>query len=71
MGEVLEDIKSEAIMAIREFNEAIREALPYRCSVAIEEIPTGYKDWNDALIQGKSKDIETEETTERTGGIKR
>ena len=69
--EDLEDIKSEAIMAIKQFNEAIREALPFRCSVAIEQIPSGYKDWNDALIQGKAKDIETEETIERTGGMKR
>ena len=66
--EDLEDIKSEAIMAIKLFNEAIREALPFRCSVAIEQIPSGYKDWNDALIKGKAKEIETEETIERTGG---
>lgn len=69
--EDLEDIKSEAIMAIKQFNEAIREALPFRCSVAIEQIPSGYKDWNDALIHGKAKEIESEETIERTGGIKR
>ena len=69
--EDLEVIKSEAIMAIKQFNEAIREALPFRCSVAIEQIPSGYKDWNDALIQGKAKEIESEETIERTGGIKR
>jgi hypothetical protein len=39
--------------------------------VAIEQIPSGNKDWNDALIQGKAKEIESDETIERTGGIKR
>ena len=69
--EDLEDIKAEAILAIKEFNDAIREALPFRCSVAIEQTPSGYKDWNDALLQGNTKEMESEETIERTGGLKR
>ena len=69
--EDLENIKAEAILAIKEFNDAIREALPFRCSVAIEQTPSGYKDWNDALLQGNIKEMESEETIERTGGMKR
>lgn len=69
--EDLEDIKAEAILAIKEFNDAIREALPFRCSVTIEQTPAGTKDWNDALLREKTKEIESEETIERTGGIKR
>ena len=69
--EDLENIKAEAILAIKEFNDAIREALPFRCSVAIEQTPSGYKDWNDALLQGNTKEMESEETIERTGGMKR
>lgn len=69
--EDLEDIKAEAILAIKEFNDAIREALPLRCSVAIEQTPAGTKDWNDALLQENANKIESEETIERTGGIKR
>lgn len=67
----LEKIKSQAILAIKEFNDAIREALPVRCSVAIEQTPAGSKDWNDALLRENTKEIESEETIERTGGIKR
>ena len=69
--EDLENIKAEAILAIKEFNDAIREALPFRCSVAIEQTPSGYKDWNDALLKGNTKEMESEETIERTGGLKR
>ena len=69
--EDLENIKAEAILAIKEFNDAIREALPFRCSVAIEQTPSGYKDWNDALLQGNTKEMESEETIERIGGMKR
>ena len=69
--EDLENIKAEAILAIKEFNDAIREALPFRCSVAIEQTPSGYKDWNDALVQGNTKEMESEETIERTGVMKR
>ena len=69
--EDLENIKAEAILAIKEFNDAIREALPFRCSVAIEQTPSGYKDWNDALLQGNTKEMESEETIERTGVMKR
>ena len=69
--EDLENIKAEAILAIKEFNDAIREALPFRCSVAIEQTPSGYKDWNDTLLQGNTKEMESEETIERTGGMKR
>ena len=69
--EDLENIKAEAILAIKEFNDAIREVLPFRCSVAIEQTPSGYKDWNDALLQGNTKEMESEETIERTGGMKR
>ena len=69
--EDLEEIKAETILAIKEFNDAIREALPFRCSVAIEQTPSGYKDWNDALLQGNTKEMESEETIERTGGMKR
>ena len=69
--EDLENIKAEAILAIKEFNDAISEALPFRCSVAIEQTPSGYKDWNDALFQGNTKDMEAEESIERTGGLKR
>ena len=69
--EDLENIKAEAILAIKEFNDAISEALPFRCSVAIEQTPSGYKDWNDALFQGNTKEMESEETIERTGGMKR
>ena len=69
--EDLEDIKAEAILAIKEFNDALREALPFRCSVAIEQTPAGSKDWNDALLRENTKEIESEETIERTGGIKR
>ena len=69
--EDLEDIKAEAILAIKEFNDALREALPFRCSVAIEQTPAGSKDWNDALLRENTKEIESEESIERTGGIKR
>ena len=69
--EDLEEIKAEAILAIKEFNDAIRETLPFRCSVAIEQTPSGYKDWNDMLLQGNTKEMESEETIERTGGMKR
>ena len=69
--EDLENIKAEAILAIKEFNDAIREVLPFRCSVAIDQTPSGYKDWNDALLQGNTKEMESEETIERTGGMKR
>ena len=69
--EDLEDIKAEAILAIKEFNDAISEALPFRCSVAIEQTPSGYKDWNDALLLGNTKEMESEESVERTGGLKR
>ena len=69
--EDLENIKAEAILAIKEFNDAISEALPFRCSVAIEQTPSGYKDWNDALLLGNTKEMESEETIERTGGLKR
>lgn len=69
--EDLEDMKSEAILAIKEFNDAIREALPLRCSVAIEQTPSGTKDWNEALLQGNAKEIESEESIERSGRIKR
>ena len=69
--EDLENIKAEAILAIKEFNDAIREAFPFRCSVAIEQTPSGYKDWNDALLQGNTKEMESEETIERTGVMKR
>ena len=69
--EDLENIKAEAILAIKEFNDAIREVLPFRCSVAIEQTPSGYKDWNDALLQGNTKEMESEETIERTGVMKR
>lgn len=69
--EDLDDIKSEAILAIKEFNDSISEALPFRCSIAIEQIPSGHKDWNEALLLEKAKEIVPEETTERTGGIKR
>lgn len=69
--EDLEEIKAEAILAIKEFNDAIREALPFRCSVAIEQTPSGYKDWNDVLLQGNTKEMESEETIKRTGGMKR
>ena len=69
--EDLENIKAEAILAIKEFNDTIREALPFRCSVAIEQTPSGYKDWNDALLLGNTKEMESEESIERTGGMKR
>ena len=69
--EDLEDIKKEAITAIKEFNDALHEALPFRCSLSIEKTPSGYKDWNDALLEGKTKEKESEATLERTGGIRR
>ena len=48
--EDLEDLKKEALDAIKEFHEALDKALPIRGNMVFETPPEGYKDWNEALL---------------------
>ena len=67
--EELEEIKQEALSALHEYHQHLKEALPFRKNIVITNVPDGHKDWNDVLLahlrQAQENDIDETLTEER------